>query len=110
VNQALYDKLVEVAKAQKAITYAEVAPLLGLDMSQVEDRTAMSLALREVSEHEFDNDRPLLSAVVVHTNNGMPGDGFFSMASDFELFNRDLDDMDRFFVEELTRVFEHHKA
>ena len=65
----------------------------------------MSNLLDEISRCEHENGRPLLSAVVIHVDDNMPGNGFFVLAEDLGLFKGRGRFM--FFVEELKRVHDH---
>jgi hypothetical protein len=105
MNQALYERLCDVARRGQVTRYSEVAPLVGLDMSDAEDRDRISVLLDEISRHEHAEGHPLLSAVVIHMDDNIPGNGFFTLASQLGLFRGG----DRFvyFVEELRRVHDH---
>lgn len=63
--QAVYEKLKSAAKAGDTVSYGEIAPLLGLDMSLPEDRGEIGEVLGEISTFEHQRGRPMLSAVVV---------------------------------------------
>jgi hypothetical protein len=86
MNEALYQRLSDVARRGQVTRYAEVAPLLGLDMSNAADRDQISILLDEVSRHEHSQGHPLLSAVVIHMDDNIPGNGFFTFASQLGLF------------------------
>lgn len=80
MNQILYDRLLQVARAGDVTRYSDVAPLVGLDMSLEPDRAEIGVLLDEISMFEFGNGHPLLSAVVIRANDNIPGDGFFRLA------------------------------
>jgi hypothetical protein len=82
MNEAIYRKLVGIAKSEALITYGEVAELAGLDMGNPADRTEISGLLDEINKHEARYKRPMLSAVVVRADTQMPGPGFFVCAQD----------------------------
>ena len=109
MHQEIYEELKRVAREEKTITYSEIAPLAGLDMELAEDRNSIAEILDEISRHEHDQGRPLLSAVVVHAeggeSGGIPGQGFFTLAKSLGLFRGG--DKVVFFALELGRV---HKA
>ena len=109
MNQRIYDELKRVAKAQRTITYSEIAPLAGLDMENPDDRNRIATILDEISRHEHAQGRPLLSAVVVHKGEGSPGDGFFKMARAVGAMLPG-DDRLTFFACELGRVHEAWRA
>ncbi len=114
MNNAIYEKLKQVAHSQDVITYSEIAPLAGLDMSLPADRNKIADILGEISIHEHAQGRPLLSVVVIHKpgnaygeSANTPGHGFFKLAKQLHLYqgNNDL----VFFSHELTRVLEYWK-
>jgi len=105
MNPTLHERLREVATKGKVTRYSEVAPLVGLDMAEPEHREQMSILFDQISRHEHSLGNPLLSAVVIHMDDNIPGNGFFTLASELGLFVG----RDRFmyFVEELRRVHKH---
>ena len=80
MHKEIYDKLKAVAKAGQVTHYSEVAPLAGLDMSLQEDRNRIATILDEISTSEHHEGHPLLSVVVIHKDDNMPGQGFFTLA------------------------------
>lgn len=105
MNSELRFRLIEIARRKQVVTYGEIAPYFGLDMQNPQDRNTISYMLDEVSEYEFRNGRPLLSAVVILAHGNSPGEGFYTMATRIGRFNGN-DDL-FFFVEELNRVHEY---
>jgi hypothetical protein len=74
-------------------------------MANAEDREQISVLLDEISRHEHELAHPLLSAVVIHMDDNIPGNGFFTLASQLGLFRGGERFM--YFVEELRRVHDH---
>ena len=105
MNAVLYDELRRVARIGEVTRYGEIAPMVGLDMNNPDDRNRLSEWLDEISSHEHSLGHPLLSAVVIHVDDNMPGNGFFTLATRLGLFRG----RDRFifFVQELRRVHDH---
>ncbi|RJP35100.1 MAG: hypothetical protein C4547_09895 [Phycisphaerales bacterium] len=108
MHEAIYARLIATARAGGArgtVTYGEIAPLADLDMGRPDHRARIGEILDEISAHEHDHGRPLLSAVVVHAgpDGGMPGRGFFDMAKRVGAQRTNEDDV-AFFAQELTRV------
>jgi len=100
MNQIVYDMCRQAASEGKTITYSDVGSRIGLDMEMPPDRDQIRDLLDEVSRHEHEQGRPMLSVVVVHAgDDNMPGQGFFKLAQVLGKF----DGVDRtaFFVEEL---------
>ena len=105
MHEQIYNKLKAVARAGTIITYSEIAPLAGLDMTNPAHRNEIRRILGEVSTFEHRLGHPLLSVVVVHHEDNMPGKGFFVLAKALCVY--DGHDELPFFSTELTRVHEH---
>ena len=103
MHQAIYERLIEVAKKKEIINYSDIAPMADLDMESPEDRNAIAGILDAISRHEHAERRPLLSSVVVHKGDRMPGDGFFKMARSVGVM-KPGEDRATFFARELRRV------
>ena len=108
MNQVLYERLCEVARQGNITHYSEISPLVGLDMAIPEHRNQMSTLLDQISRQEHAQGRPFLSAVVIHMDDNIPGNGFFTLAADLNLFRGG--DRFTFFVEELRRVHDHWRG
>ena len=110
MNTVVRSVLIEVARKQKIIHYQELcdACKLKLDMyNNPNDRTEIGRILGEISEYEFDKERPLLSAIVL-TKNGEEGDGFFKLCEYLGITNswKKLKNDDLFVIEEIKRCHE----
>jgi len=106
VNQQIYDRLKDVARNGELVTYGEIAPLANLNMENPGNRNTMAQILGDISTHEHEQERPMLSAVVVLVETGYPGDGFFALARELGLHHgkKEFEDLD-FFVQEVKRVY-----
>jgi hypothetical protein len=102
MNKVMYDRLAEIAQRRGYTTYADVAPLVGLDMEIDADRNQMSILLEEIARFEEGQHRPLLTAVVIHRQDNIPGEGFFKIAKEFGRF--DGGDKLRFWIDALNEV------
>ena len=102
MNEELHNRLVSVARSGGYATYSEIAPLLGLDMASPADRTEIGRLLGEVSVFEHQLGHPLLSVIVIHRDNNIPGPGFFQLAQDLGIYDGNDDLL--FFVREFQRV------
>lgn len=71
----VYDLLAEVARRSETISYGAVVARMST-ISLAPDSTAFHHLLGDVSKRAFDEGAPLLSAVVVHKDDGKPGGGF----------------------------------
>ena len=86
-RQIVYDKLKEVARAQDLIHYQQVGNLVGLDMGNPGDRSRISGLLDDINEEEVTvHQRPMLTAIVVREDEGIPGQGFWVCAKRLGLY------------------------
>ena len=79
-QEGVYEWLREVARRKGTTNYTEAGQKIGLG---ARDRKLFA-TLYQISKHEHEQGRPLLSAVVVdktHPHRG-PGDGFYLMVED----------------------------
>ena len=105
MHAELYELLKQVARAGDWIHYGDVAPVVGVDLTQADERNRLSELLGDVSRHEYAAGRPLLSVVVVLKDaSPRPGPGFFKLARELAVHN-DSDDV-RFFATHLRAVHE----
>lgn len=102
MNQTIYNQLLQVARIGGITNYSNIAHLVGLDMASPNDREEISQLLDEISSFEYDEGRPLLSAVVIRQDTNIPGNGFFTHATRLDI-HAQHDNM-LFFVQELRRV------
>jgi len=106
VNQLLYNKLKEVARSRSIITYAEIAPLVGVDIRTSLGRREIGRLIAEVCAYEVEHGRPMLGSVVVRKDTSMPGDGYFKGACRLGQFDPvGKKDKRAFWAEELERVY-----
>ena len=77
-QEAVRDRLIEVARNRSLTTYGELAPI-----AELPARSIGRLILDVISRDEASEGRPMLSAVVVNANTGRPGGGFYQMACEF---------------------------
>jgi hypothetical protein len=101
-NTAVYDKMVQVAKARKTISYRELAKAADLSLESDEAMKALGFILDEIADQEVAAGRPLLPVVVVRESRNMPGGGLFKYARRKRL--QKTDDL-TFFAAELDRVY-----
>lgn len=101
VNQLIYKKLKEIATSKGVIDYTTVARIVGLDMELPADRNTISLILDEINLYEHENNRPMLSSVVIRQDINLPGDGYFNCA---RRFGYQVNDPVVFWANELIKV------
>src|SRR5689334_10258466 len=105
VPLALYEKLREVARAGRTISYWDIAPAGEVDCNNEYFASLVGLKLDEVNRIEHAAGRPLLSAVVIAKDTGMPGRGFFACGRELGVYSG-KDDL-AFWVSELKRVHDY---
>ncbi|MBS3955753.1 MAG: hypothetical protein KGZ88_22675 [Methylomicrobium sp.] len=105
MNQQLYQYLLGIAANGLYTRYSDAGLIVHLDMNEPADRDEISRLLDEISVHEHCAGHPLLSAVVIHTKDNMPGNGFFTMAQRVGRFNGG--DRLHFWLNELKNVHSH---
>lgn len=113
MHTGIYLQLIELARAQRLTTYSDIAPLAGLSMNVEQDRGRISQLLGEIVIHEVSENRPMLTAIVVHRgSDNNPGEGFFSVATQLGLFNGSRQQLPRleFWVRQVQLVNEHWGA
>jgi len=79
-------KLIRVARQGKTITYGELMKKFRIPRGHPVPGIGIGHVVGTISEHEYSNKRPLLSAIVVRTGSGtaicpagFPGGGFFGL-------------------------------
>ena len=92
-------RLIQVARKGEIVFYSE----LGIGRGQV-----AGAILGDISEHEHNNHRPLLTAVVANKAKGMPSPGFWELSA----VPSNLTDKQRpiFWARELIRVIEYWQS
>ena len=75
----IYSELITAARYRGTITYQEIAQIIGLPLKGSYMGAEIGHLLGEISEDEFNVDRPMLSSIAVNVQ-GSPGSGFFELA------------------------------
>ena len=104
----VYSALIYAAKDQKKLNYADVAKIMGIPETGNYMGAETGHLLCEISENEHNNERPLLGAVVVKSNMGIPGDGFFTFACQLHKLEENATPEQKkvFWRNELNQVYE----
>jgi hypothetical protein len=96
------DKMIEVAKRRSTISYSNLAIAIRTIRFQPDEKPFHNL-LGQISIEENEEDRGMLSVVVVHQRGDLrPGPGFFELARDL---GWDVREPDKFWAEKLQRVY-----
>ena len=101
INDAVYKKLVEIAKAKTTVQFVELARIADMPLDADSDVAALGRVLDDIAEEEVAAGRPILPVLVVHGTRKMPGVGLFKFAKKKKL--QKTDDL-TFFATELGRV------
>lgn len=90
MTDRIRSKLIELARQRTTWSYTQLNDQLelGLNFSSPADREYIGELLGEITTHEFQRDRPLLSCLITHQN-GLreQGDGFYKLCE--QLFQQD---------------------
>jgi hypothetical protein len=87
------------------VFYSELAPIVGIDTENPHFGALIGRILDDVNRIEFDQGRPLLSAIAISKDGNMPGHGFFECARELRRY-AGKDNLG-FWVEELRRVHDY---
>lgn len=104
VNAAVFQKLIQVAKARATIQFVELGQVADMALDNDEDVAALGHVLDAIAEEDVAAGRPLLPVLVVHGTRNMPGVGLFKFAKKKKL--QKTDDL-TFFATELKRVYDY---
>jgi hypothetical protein len=105
MHQTIYNRLKEAARKKELVTYKELAAAAGLDWDRNygQCRQIFSI-LRDICIAEVKQGRPMLSAIAVRQDTGMPGAGFFALARKLDCYQGETDNS--FWLAERDEVFE----
>lgn len=105
-HQAVYDRLVEAARARGFVHYAELAKMLGIDMDNPHFGAQVGKVLGRISEDEVAAGRPMLSAIVVSKDTMLPGRGFFNLGEELRQTQPGEDEIG-FAIRQIKRAHEY---
>ncbi len=103
LHKPIYEELKRLAKRQEMTNYSVIAPLASLDMENPAHRDEMRQLLGKISTYEHQQGRPMLTALVIHRQDNIPGHGFFELARHIGLLALGQDEI-AFFCREVARV------
>ena len=81
----LHDRLVEAARASETVAYGELGEMLHMDFGNPNDRRQVGVRLGDTSPLEVAAGRPMISSVMIQTDNFQPGEGFFALGPEHGL-------------------------
>ena len=91
-DQAVRDKLIEVAQAGQTITYSEVARIAEIDTANRHFAVAVCRVVERIDRIEHEAHRPLFCPLVVLKKSRKPGTGFYDLARELGLLVGDDDE------------------
>jgi len=106
----IYSELITAARYKGLVTYQEIAKLLGMPLTGQNMGRTIGTLVGDISRNEFNNGRPMLSAIVVGVS-GFPGKGFYGLAEELGLSFEDTPEgREIFWQEEREKVYEAWKV
>ena len=100
-QEAVRDRLIEVARNRGLVTYGELEPI-----AKLRARRIGSLILDKISRDEVNAGRPMLSAVVINADTGRSGGGFYRLAREIGRAAKSEPD-DAIWMAELEAAYEY---
>jgi hypothetical protein len=102
-----YSALIAAAHSRNLCTYTGIAHLTGLTPKGSAMGKQVGHLVGEISEEEHDAGRPMLSALVVEKDTGMPSSGFYNLARDSGLLSGTTKTAKKAFLsKEQTKLFD----
>jgi len=106
----VFSELITAAKYHGVITYKDIAKIMNLPETGQHMGTETGHLLGEISEHEHNQTprRPMLSALVVKVDIGIPGKGFFVLARQLGRLkeNATKEQEKEFWANELNQIYD----
>jgi hypothetical protein len=106
----VFKELITASLYRGTVTYQKIAYSIGLPSTGNRMGAEIGHLLGEISEDEFKQDRPMLSAVAVN-NSGQPGPGFYLLAEHLGKLgeNSTKEEKARFWEKEREEVYKKWK-
>lgn len=85
MHKEIRHKLIELARSKTPWSYSQLNEqlLLNLNFKNPHDREVIGELLGDISMHEYDRGRPLLSSLIIHKSNDYEqGNGFYKLCSE----------------------------
>lgn len=108
MNERVREYLIAAARRGEFVTYSQVNRdcHLNLDFQFQPDRNEVGRILGTIGEYEYNEGRPILSAVVIHQDDSRHGVGFYNLCEELGLGDSDRLDRDDYGMNEMGRCFE----
>jgi hypothetical protein len=106
VKAEIRQVMIDTARQKSLITYRELTA--SLQSASIHYHSPLlARLLVEIGTEEFDAGRPILPALVVAQQTGIPGKGFFRIAGER---GQDVADAEAFWEEEVQRVYHYWES
>jgi hypothetical protein len=102
VRAEIRQLLIDVARAKQVITYSELTSMLQTAYLHYHS-SMLARLLVEIGGEEVEAGRPVLPALVVTKQTGLPGHGFFKLAAER---GYDVSDPEEFWQKAVQEVYE----
>lgn len=79
MNKEIRKYLIDQCRIGEPIYYEDVAKKLNLNLSLDKDRSILSKTLGDISAYEYENGRPLISAIAIYKKDNDHGNGFYNL-------------------------------
>ncbi|RDY22428.1 hypothetical protein CHF27_013495 [Romboutsia maritimum] len=96
--------LVEKIKNEQTISYSELSEKVGIILGK---NSELYHYIGDLSYYSFDNEMPLISAIVVRKEENMSGEGFYGVYEDKRDIKVNKNKHIEVFIEELNRVMKY---
>jgi len=94
MEREIREKLIELARNKTPWSYSQLNEqlLLGLNFKNDYDRNLIGEFLGDISMHEYQKGRPLLSSLIIHKSSDREqGNGFYKLCS--EIYGKKWEDL-----------------
>lgn len=115
-EEKIREILIDVARRKGVINYSRLVKRAGLEskydfIKNPYQRVEFGCLLGNISAYEYENNRPMISSVVVSNETSMPGAGFFDLVTGLtgKTF-ADWNEKERFAMDELNRTHSYWSA
>jgi len=110
-TEIIFNKLLQVSQRKSLITYYELnkyLPKMG-SKNFLNPFQPLFNVLNDLNDWLSDEEKPLITSLVINRKTGLPGKGFFFYASKLGRYDQDLDDLSlrkEFWEQETKKVYE----
>nr|WP_315224517.1 DUF3883 domain-containing protein [uncultured Flavobacterium sp.] len=85
MNHGIREFLIDQCVKGQPIYYEDIGQILNLNLGLDSDRHILSKTLGEISVFEFENERPLISAIAIYKQKNDHGYGFYNLCEELKI-------------------------